>query len=239
MPVARIFEGLKQIRKNPLTGPGDVTPLFMPNVDEELLADQPSEILLSGRGHWCDVMIGTTREEYAAFSYTNPALDELSDAQLKDLFSAQLGNDADIVLARYRSRRVPATPKTLLGDLNTDGFFTTKSLEIAAAQSRHNGRAFTYFFDWQSTNPSMGACHCIDLPFLFGNIDLWMAAAPMLKGSDWQEVTELSRIYRGAVTAFATSGDPNSPGLPEWPAYGRRGTALHFDRRIRALSHFV
>jgi hypothetical protein len=52
---------------------------------------------------------------------------------------------------------------------------------MAATQSNLGRNAFTYFFDWQSPNPTLGACHCIDLPFVFGNIDVWKTA-PMLKG---------------------------------------------------------
>ena len=43
--------------------------------------------------------------------------------------------------------------------------------------------------DWQAPVPGLGACHCIDLPFLFGNIDVWQAAA-MVKGQDQAKTAE-------------------------------------------------
>jgi para-nitrobenzyl esterase len=41
--------------------------------------------------------------------------------------------------------------------------------------------AFTYLFDWQAPGNRFGACHCIDIPFLFGTHDVW--DAPMLEGA--------------------------------------------------------
>jgi para-nitrobenzyl esterase len=234
MPLAQIFEGLRNLAKMPPTVIGDIMPLFMPILDTAILPRQPVESIQAGSGNWCDVMIGVTREEGAAFTISNTTLDELSEDELRELFQVDLGDEADAAIARIRSERVPLTPRTILGQLHTDESFIKKSLDMAAAQSSFGRNAFTYFFDWQSPNPALGACHCIDLPFLFGNIDVWKAA-PMLKGADLREVRELSRLYRGAIAAFAANGDPNGRGLPRWPAYKADRAALHFDRRIAAL----
>jgi para-nitrobenzyl esterase len=233
MPLAQIFAGLRILAKRPPAVKGDITPLFMPILDTAILPRQPVESIRAGNANWCDVMIGVTREEGAAFTLSNPALDELSEDELRELFYIELGKKADAAIARIRSERVPLTPRTILGQLHTDAFFIEKSLDMAATQSNLGRNAFTYFFDWQSPNPTLGACHCIDLPFLFGNIDVWKAA-PMLKGADLREVRELSQLYRGAITAFAANGNPNGRGLPRWPAYNADRAALHFDRRIAA-----
>ncbi len=41
--------------------------------------------------------------------------------------------------------------------------------------------AFVYRFDWEAPGNPFKACHCIDIPFLFGTHDVW--DAPMLEGA--------------------------------------------------------
>ncbi|WP_342731245.1 carboxylesterase family protein [Bradyrhizobium sp. B117] len=209
----------------------------MPVLDDTLVQRDPIESIRMGGAHWCDMMIGVTREEYAAFSISNPSLDELSEDALESLLRSHGGDDASATLARLRSARAPTTPRMILGDFYSERMFTRPSLEIAATQSGLGRKAFTYLFDWQAPVPGLGACHCIDLPFLFGNIDVWQAAA-MVKGADRREVQDLSRLFRGSIAAFAAAGDPNVRGLPEWPAYTADQTVLHFDRRI-APSRYI
>lgn len=238
MPLARIFEGLQTLASRPPAIKGDITPLFMPILDDGNLARQPADSIAMGSAKWCDVMIGVTREEGAAFTITNAELDAVSEDSLREMFDTRLGGGGEAAIARIRSQRISATPRAILNELNTDDFFTGKSLEMAATQSRLGRNAFVYSFDWQSPNPALGACHCIDLPFLFGNIDVWKTS-PMLHGADLNEVRGLSRLYRGAIAAFAANGDPNDVGLPQWPAYNADWAVLHFDRRIQAWGYIA
>jgi para-nitrobenzyl esterase len=58
---------------------------------------------------------------------------------------------------------------------------------------------------------ALGACHGLDVPLVFGNLDRGQPA--MLIGEVTSEAAELSDRMRGAWTAFAIGGDPG------WPAY--------------------
>src|SRR4030088_307309 len=138
--------------------------------------------------------------------------------ELRRVFEIEVGEAANATLERIRAQRVPATPRTILGDLRGDLTFVKPGLAVAAAQAKIGRNIFAYLFDGQSPNSALGACHCINLPFLFGNIDVWKAA-PMLSGADWKEVGELSRLFRRALAAFAEKGDPNGANLAEWPSY--------------------
>jgi para-nitrobenzyl esterase len=233
MPTAQIFDRLRGLQKRPPAIPGDITPPFMPVLDGTLIPRDPIELLKGGSAGWCDTMIGATREEYAAFSISNPGLDNLSDDELLGLFRRELGEAADAALKRIRAQRVPRTPRTILGDLHSEQMFIKPSLAIADVQAKIGRNVFSYLFDWQSPNPGYGACHCIELPFLFGNMDVWKAA-PMLNGADRREVDELSRLFRGTFAAFAEKGDPNGDHLPNWPSYNSGRAVLHFDRKIAA-----
>jgi para-nitrobenzyl esterase len=60
---------------------------------------------------------------------------------------------------------------------------------------------------------AFGACHGLDVPLVFGNLDRGRPA--MLIGEPpYPEAEALSARMRGAWAAFAAHGDPG------WPAYG-------------------
>jgi para-nitrobenzyl esterase len=58
----------------------------------------------------------------------------------------------------------------------------------------------------------------------------------MVKGASVAELENLSRLFQGAIAAFATHGAPNAAGLARWPIHDARGSALYFDRRIEAFA---
>ena len=57
----------------------------------------------------------------------------------------------------------------------------------------------------------------------------------MVKGAPADELANLSRLFQGAIAAFASTGDPNGAGLARWPTHDARGVALRFDRRTEAF----
>lgn len=87
--------------------------------------------------------------------------------------------------------------------------------------------SWLYRFDWSPSGSSVGACHCIELPFVFGTREAW-AGAQMLAGSDPAEVTALTRRMQEAWIAFVHTGDPSCSGSP-WPGYRPGGgVTRHF-----------
>ena len=57
----------------------------------------------------------------------------------------------------------------LLSDLITDHVFLFPSLRLAEQVSMAGTRTWVYEFDWSPPHSAFGACHCIELPFAFGN----------------------------------------------------------------------
>ena len=62
----------------------------------------------------------------------------------------------------------------------------------------------------------LGACHAIDIPFVFGSASHPLARPLTGFGAT---VRRLSENVQSAWLSFATSGDPNHPRLPHWPDY--------------------
>jgi para-nitrobenzyl esterase len=95
------------------------------------------------------------------------------DLVAKDLVAAAPEGPALISWTREELRAfVPDAPREVIETGN--GFFTSDRLVQKLG-------AFAYRFDWQAPGNRFGACHCIDIPFLFGTHDVW--DAPMLKGA--------------------------------------------------------
>ncbi|MER7450626.1 carboxylesterase family protein [Nocardia beijingensis] len=73
--------------------------------------------------------------------------------------------------------------------------------------------AFAFRFDWSPPGSLFLACHCIDLPFVFGRLAAWRAA-PMLDGANLADLRRLTLRVQQAWAAFVHTGDPGWAGFP-------------------------
>jgi para-nitrobenzyl esterase len=98
--------------------------------------------------------------------------------------------------------------------VHSDWLFRMPTLHLAEAQVAGGGRVHLYELTW--TAPGMGgalgACHGLDVPLVFGNLNNGQPAA-LIGDSRISEAAALSARMRTAWTIFATHGDPG------WPAY--------------------
>lgn len=207
--------------------PDEISPPFMPVIDDDLIHGQIADELARVPPTWCQMTIGATREELAAFWFDRTDLEDYAASVLPDRFGEAFPGKGGAMLSRFRNARAAPGALALLTDLKTHREFVAPSLALAARQAAAGGNAYAYMFDWQSPDPRMGACHCIELPFLFGNLETW-AAAPMLRGAPASELAGLSRTFQGALAALITGGETRS--ALDWPAFGDRQAVMHFDR---------
>lgn len=195
---------------------GQVEPPFLPAVDE--LADPAAFLDAAARGAaeaGVDLIVGTNRDEARAIVAGDPLAERASSAQVDTYLRATL--DARCA-ERYRRELTAAQPVTVLADAMTDVAFTRPSLQFAAQAAQAGARVWTYQLDWAPAASPLGACHCLELPLIFGTSRAW-AGAPMLGGTapDDASRNQVARQMREAWMAFARHGNPG-PGL-QWPAY--------------------
>ena len=80
------------------------------------------------------------------------------------------GADGD---RRYREAFPSAGPEELYELVHSDWLFRMPSLQLAEAQAATGGRVHVYELTWPA--PGMGgvfgACHGLDVPLVFGNLD--------------------------------------------------------------------
>ncbi|MFF4294464.1 carboxylesterase/lipase family protein [Streptomyces vinaceus] len=211
---------------------------FLPVVDGVTLARHPVEALLHGSAAGVDVMIGWTREE-ANFGF---ALDEgyagATREQVTDRIEQTFGAEAAPgVYAAYEAARPGARPADVLMDLITDELFRVPSVGLAEARADSEHPVWAFQFDLQAAayDGRLGAAHCLELPFVFDNFEQW-SHAPFLDGLTPAVRDGLARTMHRAWIAFVRTGDPNHPGMPQWPPYdARTRTAMRFDAAVTAL----
>jgi para-nitrobenzyl esterase len=196
----------------------ETEPPFVPAIDGALIPGDYMPTLARGPAGKVDVMVGTTREESAAFFAFDPEARAADRAKLEARATVLLGPNAAAHLDEFARLRPGASPYALLVDMMSDGNFRRPSLHFAEYRAEQGRPAYVYQFDWQSPMPGIAACHCLELPFVFDNAAAW-TGAPMLKGADAAEVAALSRAMHDAWAAFARTGDPNHAGLPRWRPY--------------------
>jgi len=185
---------------------------FSPVVDGDVLPTTPWQALAGGAGRDLDLLVGHTRDEQRLFTAIEGLLGQVSEEQAAaalDVFAP--GPDGE---RRYRASFPGAGPDELYELVHSDWLFRMPSLQLAETQAAKGGRVHVYELSWPA--PGMGgifgACHGLDVPLVFGNLDRGQPA--MLIGDPPSpEASALSARMLSAWVAFADGGDPG------WPPY--------------------
>jgi para-nitrobenzyl esterase len=243
VPTSEILRAQSAIRQR-LSG--DVL-AFQPVVDGLLLPGEPAGRIASGSAAGVDLLIGTNRDEWRFWLLTDPALRALDWAGAiskveGSIRRAGLGErlGAAELVESYKNWRLergePAEPADVYCAIASDWTFRLPSMRLAEAQAESGGRVSAYLFDWESPllEGRVGACHAIELPFVFGTLDHPFIT---LFSGGGELADRLSGAMRSAWASFATSGDASSELVGPWPAYGRRDRLTkRLGREIETIS---
>lgn len=169
-------------------------------------------------------MIGTAKNEFAPFANMRfvGASEETIMKHIKDTYKDKADDYIKAVKKAYPN---DTDPKDLI-DVDTM-FRPGAVMEANDKAGLNSAPVYMYLFTWQSPvfDGKYKALHCMELPFVFDNIDL---ANHMTGGG--KEAHKLANKMSKAWINFARTGNPNHDGLPEWPAYTSKNTAtMHFD----------
>ncbi|POG47959.1 carboxylesterase [Streptomyces sp. ZL-24] len=202
---------------NPLTGRNS----FQLVVDGELLDRDPAEALRTGAASGVDLLMGANTEEYRLWFVPSGLTERIGRLKLR---LALLKFGVPNATARiYRANRPDATPGELLGALATDLLLRVPLNRLADARTGAEGATYVYEFGWPTPVQRLGACHALELGFVFDTLAHPDTMA--LTGPDAPQ--ELADAMHRAWVDFATTGDP---GWPSWDArrpvrfFGANGT---------------
>jgi para-nitrobenzyl esterase len=169
-----------------------------------------------------DRLVGTTRDEANAWVIGDPRLAGIDRTGAIAVARDFLGDAAEAEFDRAAHAAPGADARQVLSSLATDFFFRRDVRVLTAGAPR----SYVYQFDWAPAGARFSACHCLELPFVFGTLDAWREA-PMLAGADPGEQAGLVADLSPAWTAFTRTGNPAHTGLPAWPTH-HNGAVMHF-----------
>ena len=213
--------------------PGELPLPFLPVVDGHFLPRRPEEAVAAGEAASVPLLIGTTRDELTFFALGDRRLHGMDDDGL--LHWLQLADPTippERIVDAYRTARQargePVGPLDLWVAAGSDRIFRWPSLELAAAQRRHQPATFVYLFTWESPafGGLLGSCHTLEIPFVFGSVRQPVIAAFAGRGPGRRRAHRPDAA--GVDSRSPARGDPSHDGIGQWPAWDadRRATMV-------------
>jgi para-nitrobenzyl esterase len=197
---------------------------MQPVIDGTVLPDLPLDLVGRGSADGVRVITGSNLEEQKLFSVLRPEVASFDDTRMQaHLRGAVPGWDPTRVIETYRAvrakRHASVTPPELYDAIESDRVFRMSSVRLAEVLRDRGQCAYNYLFNWKSPlmNGAFGACHALDLGFLWGTYK----DSPKFYGAG-PAADRLATAIQDAWLSFAQTGDPSCPAVGNWPCYGAR-----------------
>jgi para-nitrobenzyl esterase len=180
---------------------------FWPVADGYAIPGDPYELFLKGRFNDTPILVGTNSNEGGLFS-RGPVTSDAFEKQIRSGY----GERADVILSAY-PHTTDAEASRASADVFREFAFAWPTWAWARMQTQKGkGKAFVYYYDHRTPDSPNGANHAAEVAYVFGNFG-GGAGAPS------SEDLALSNLIRSYWINFARTGNPNGPGLPQWPAF--------------------
>ena len=215
MTTDQILDGAK---KKGVTG-------FSEDIDGRVITEPIPDTYAAGKQAHVPLLAGWNADEGSFF-----AMHGMTAAQWNGMAQGLFKERAVNFLKLYPGDTDAQALRTAI-DYGSDAFIafgTWKWLE--AHRKTGDSPVYRYHFELAATpskyHPGTFAFHSDDIEYVFGTLDT---------RPEWKvrpEDRKLSEEIMGYWTNFAKTGDPNGPGLPNWPKYGSDDALIHLNDPI-------
>ena len=177
-------------------------------IDGAFIPLRPVESIAAGSSRGKRLLIGTNRDESAAFLGPHPQNDP-RPADLGNLSAA----DFTAVYKRYHEVYPQMTDEQLRIRAVTAEEYWIPSMRVADAHLKGGGTAFVYRLDFAETDGLYRgyAFHSLDVRMVWDR--------PSLQAENSQAEADLALEMHRAWIAFLRGEAPAAPGVPAWPEY--------------------
>ncbi len=199
--------------------------------DDNFLPYQPGDAKAIALSKNVPLLVGTCKNEYNPFI---PGARGISMDSARAKLHRKYGDKTEAYFAAVKK----AYPETVKPSDYMDVDLIFRPLAVAQADNKAIPGAapvYMYLFKWQSPvlDTLFKAFHCMDLPFVFDNIQ---RCEEMTGGG--KDAYALADQVSQAWINFAKTGNPNSKGLPAWPEYTpENGAVMLFDNKCEVRYH--
>ncbi|WP_167478060.1 carboxylesterase/lipase family protein [Nocardia arthritidis] len=173
---------------------------FFPVVDGELVEGRAVDVLAAHPDRTLPLLTGWTADEFRFFTVPTGVAAGITDANLPPLLSRY---GVDPAVAEVYSANRPGRPAAeVFNAIITDKAFRNDTVAAAEINAAAGQPTFVYEFAWPSGIDGIGACHVLELPFVFDTL----AVAHKFTGPNPPQ--RLADEMHAAWVEFAKHGDP-------------------------------
>jgi para-nitrobenzyl esterase len=186
---------------------------WKPVADGYVLPDLPTRLWAAGKQENMPLLIGSNADEGNAFLAGLTVSPTEFEVQMGKIF----GEYVDEALALYPVAAAGDITPAFSRMLTEVGFASTARFAARTMSESAAGAAYLYQFTRVPLQNPLGAFHGVEIPYVFGNADLFSTLG-VIEEADH----DLSAAILGYWTRFAATGDPNGEGAVPWPVYDQR-----------------
>jgi para-nitrobenzyl esterase len=200
---------------------------FPPDIDGKALTEPVPDTYAAGRQAHVPLLAGWNADEGVI-----RVRDGVTVASWKETAQHLFKERAAEFLALYPGETDAQALRSAI-DYYGDSFIAFSTWKWIEAQTK-TGESPVYRYHFELAAPPSKyfngafAFHADDIEYVFGTLDTRPESA-------WRpEDRKVSELFMSYWTNFAKTGDPNGPGLPQWPRYDKDGSILHLNSTTTA-----